>query len=186
MHPTTRDLAFLLSIGSLPAACFKDEGQGSDGTVDATGTTGVTGETGATGGSSTGGEETVATTFLTGQSTGEAETEGAITDPQCAAFANRLLECYSDRPEVYAYYAAYCVMAKVQGMELDGRSCAAAFEAYFVCLAHTECEEFTKPGGPCDDAQEATESACPKYYEKQEEDEDDETTTGGTGDPTMP
>lgn len=189
MHPNTRGLAFLLSLGSLPLGCFKDEMSGGSGTSGA-GTTGTAGTTGADTTGATTGEPTVGlagtsaadtTTGETGTSAGDTSTgsSGASSsgeasgsgttqvdpvDPgdQCLAYAARLAACIPRYAGARPYFAALCEMTKQQGEQLDGQACRDALEAYFVCLATADCAEFDERGlGPCPNQSLQAQVACP-------------------------
>lgn len=214
MHPTTRSLAFLLSLGSLPIACNKDDKEtdstGGDTTTPSSDPTTSTGSstgtdatdptsptptttgpdattTGTTDGTETGATEPAVTTFLTsntdgtdtGFDTDEPPPLPPPTDPTCLAYASHLVTCAPDYAQYRTYIAQYCEYYKMLGMRMDGQGCADAFEAYYVCLTNTDCNDFME--GTCEAESTAIEAACPSLGESSETEGSETTDATGSG-----
>ena len=173
MPTNYRGLAFLLSIGSLPLACSKDDND--DSTTTANTTTGGTTGTGTDATDPT--QATVASDptngTTTGATDGQTDTSLATTEPQPTTFltsdsesAGTGFETESDTdlppptdPTCIAYgkHLAECIPRYAryetyfaQDCEYtkmdgmaDGDACIKALEAAFVCLSMADCAEFT-------------------------------------------
>lgn len=189
MHPHSRGLALLLSIGSLPIACNKDSEESDSKTSDPTGgsdgnsssgapvTSGTTGGVPTTSGDSVGGttstsgEPTTAasmgfiTTNTTSSTGGETGMLPPVTDPTCIAYGDHLTECYPRYEQYFKYYAYYCQYIKMYAAGTDGQACVDALEAQFVCLTKVPCGEFMKDPPPCAAEIAAVDPACPTLAE---------------------
>jgi hypothetical protein len=209
MHPPYRGLAFLLSIGSLPIACGKENGEsdtnandptsGSDGSssgsVSGTTTTGGSATTGTptTGASDsvsgTSGEPTTGnnsqgfiTTDTTGATGGDTETVPPVTDPTCLAYAANIVMCYPRYADYRQMLAYNCVYYKAYGLRLDGQACADAFEAMFICFSTLSCEDFMNEETPCEKEVATLKQDCPSLPEEGSSSGGDTMgDTGGTG-----
>ena len=186
MPPNYRGLAFLLSLGSLPLACNKDDKDsdaGTDGTSSATDPTGNTGTTGtgtdATEGNSsdpttpdptTGATEPQTTAAATGDT---GDTGGTGVDPTCVAYGQHYVECYPRAAMYQEYITQYCLDAKARALMTDGQPCADAYDAFYVCLSMLECE-----GAGCGPESESIAGACPNMTEEPNETD----VTGDSGD----
>lgn len=192
MHPQYRGVAFLLSLGSLPIACGKDEPADdttTGGPTNAESTVGaeVTGNNPTTSGTSTTagpltttGDGTTAppdpsteppeTTFLTNNSTSSASAEetGGIPDfpppmnPVCQGYADHLIECFPRYSDYGNALGYYCDEYIQYGMRTDGPACAAAIEAMFACFNAIPCEDIEMEGN-CEAEFMAVDAACPSF-----------------------
>lgn len=186
-----RNLAFLVSLGGLPACGpDKDGSSGSDGgsTDDPSSTSTTTTSTsstsdpptggsmgateGATGTSSTSAGVTDATTgpdsvgFITTQTTGSTGegTTGAPPDVQvCLDFGDKLATCIPRYRPYADEYTAYCNQYFALGA-VDGMACTDALDAFFACLNNLECKDFApelEMPMMCLDAASGIGKACP-------------------------
>ncbi|MBK9752367.1 MAG: hypothetical protein IPO88_02465 [Nannocystis sp.] len=187
MHPHSRGLALLLSIGSLPIACNKDSEESDSKDSDSTGTSSTGGgsgtSSGTTGGApttsgdsvggttSTSGEPTTAasmgfiTTNTTSSTGGDTEMLPPVTDPTCIAYGDHLTQCYPRYEQYFKYYAYYCQYIKMYAARTDGQACVDALEAQFVCLTKVACGDFMKDPPPCAAEIAAVDPACPSLVE---------------------
>jgi hypothetical protein len=183
MHPHTRGVAFLLSIGTLPLACKDPPGDETGGTstgqADTTSTSNPT--TGDPPAPATTDDGT-STTTTTGPSTDPPETAFLTTntttgdpdsdsdfppipppeDPVCQGYLDHLNECYPRYPEYNAYYAAYCDYLLDGGLAADGRACREAIEGYFVCFNAVPCGTFDDQ--TCDKEMANAFQSCPNFF----------------------
>lgn len=167
MHPNYRGLAFLMSLGSLPIACARDDNE-SDTTTAATDPTANTGTatgtdatdptatapttttpddttTGPTGGMD---DTTSVTTFVTDPTTttdGTTDGQPPATDPTCIAYAAHIVECIPRNARYEDYIAQQCQTYKGYGFRADGQPCLDAFEAFYVCITNTDCAVLDSP-----------------------------------------
>lgn len=178
MPTNYRGLAFLLSIGSLPFACTKDNddtdsggstttpgtsptgttGTGSDTTDPTTGssmssdpTTTGNSASGTTTATTTGTTEPEPTTFLTTNTETGFETDEPPpppTDPTCIAYGQHVVECIPRYAGYQDYIAGGCESYKAYALRADGQACVDALEAMYVCLSKVDCAEFMDPGMP--------------------------------------
>ncbi|HEY0138790.1 MAG TPA: hypothetical protein VGB85_32115 [Nannocystis sp.] len=146
MHTSHRGLAFLLSLGSLPLACTKNDNDTDDGGTSGTGSTTTPTTTGDTGASDTG--------VTTG-------------DPDlCVVYAKHIAECNPTESSAYDESLMYCQLYKKYGFEADGKPCEDAFDALYVCLSNTDCAELANQDfGACEAEGAAISTACPTFGE---------------------
>lgn len=209
MHPPSRGLAFLLSLGSLPIACTKEGGEtdtkasdptggsegssGSSGGVSGTTTTGGSATTGTptTGASDSGttGEPTTGNNsqgfITTASSTGATDTDTGgpppVTDPTCIAYGAHIVECFPRYESYRQYIGAYCEYYKKYGLRLDGQACADAFDAMYICFSVLPCEEFMNEDmPPCEKEVATVNQDCPNLPEEGSTGGDTEGDTGGS------
>lgn len=166
MHPPYRGLAFLLSVGSLPIACGKDneesdtkstttttgDGESTTGgtTTSMTGSTTVTPTTGGSGSASetgttdtpgTDGSQGFITTATSSGTTGDTGGPPPVTDPTCIAYGAHIVECFPRYAGYRQEIGGYCEYYKMYGLMADGQACADAIDALFVCLSELPCAE---------------------------------------------
>ncbi len=200
MHTSSRGLAFLLSLGSLPLACTKDDGD-TDGesTTTTVGTTGGATDpgqststtdptTGATDPTDTSSTPPTSSTTSSSSSTTD-EDPGHVTDgpppdsnPACVAYAANAVACEPSNTAGYDEIIMYCEYYMTYGKELDGQACADAFNALYVCYSQLNCADLNdenSDGCPAESA--AIITACPNFTESGDTDTDtgDTTSTGG-------
>lgn len=157
-----RGVAFLLSLGVVPIACFHDGGEvetsagvsatmttSSATTGESEGSEGTAGtETAGTEGTSKGTSEGTSTTE--GATATEGTTEGSSSTGDgtssgtsgvaagCAAYAEHLVDCGLVDPEDEAVPLSYCLDVFASAV-LAGEDCVAASESAVACLAEADC-----------------------------------------------
>ncbi|MDC0718140.1 hypothetical protein [Nannocystis bainbridge] len=139
-----RSLAFLFSLGSLPVACNPKGGATTDGGTG--GTDPTTGTTDGTGSSATDGATTEPTTGPTTTDPGGTTDTGDTTDTgsadeACQAYVAYLLRCEPGLEPMMDAYLAYCSMTRSRTEAVYGPACLALYDAAFVCLGTSECED---------------------------------------------
>ena len=178
MQPSSRGIALLLSIGSLPIACGKGEkgSEGDDSTAAGTGSTGTSDAMTGPGGSTTSGAEgSTSPTSVdvtdtdatepqpTSSTSDDPETGEPIPGPICEAYAAHYVECYPRYARYGADKAASCAFYRDLAVGFDGPVCGEAYDAFLVCLTMTPCADFDNepPDLPCPAESQAQVDACP-------------------------
>lgn len=201
MHPQYRGVAFLLSLGSLPIACGKND---TNDTGDTTGT-GPGPATSTDGNSTTGGTTgpvdpttgdgqsgTVSTTIEPGTTNPETTSPTVSTfetdtfsetgppdpppppeNPVCQSYLAHLEMCMPGDP-YNASNAYYCDGLLAYAFESDGKPCLDAFEAVFACINGLACG--VEPEVGCMNQVADAETKCPNFFGG-----GIDTDTGGTG-----
>ncbi len=145
---TKRNLAFLLSIGTLPLGCSGDDGT-TDGTTDETdGTT--DGTTDATTDATTDSEPTDATTDDEPTTTGTPE-------GVCESYAQSVVTCYGE--DYQQEYLDYCAQS-LQEAAAWSPECLAGWESYYVCISALDCDPSDADVDACDALSVSTFFAC--------------------------
>lgn len=211
MHPHYRGVAFLLSLGTIPIACGKDDP--SDTTETGNGPTNPMTDPGVTTGTPSGTDATSDTappttsgptsvdgttadpdpdtsspntTFLTNNETTEGSDETGPIEPPPPS--NPACIAYLAHLEEcmpgYRYNpeaAAYCDLFLNYGMQVDGPACADAIEAVFACINAAPCD--ATPEENCPDQIAAAGAACPTLFMPPETttDSDSGSDSGSTG-----
>ena len=200
MHPDTRGMAFLMSLGALPIACTSGGGEDSSGgaststtgtTTTGTGTATVatdtpttdptpnpatstsTGTT-STGTTGTGTDTGEPTTYITSDPGGVDMGPPPTDDQGCIVYAAKVIECLPRYADYRQQVATQCAEYKMNGLMLDGQPCADAIEAQNVCFSQASCADLESEAG-CQPEQMAVEAACPNLLAS-------ETDTGGFAD----
>lgn len=134
-----RNIAFLLSLGALPA-CNPDE-------IDPTTGSSGGGTSGVSHGGTTGGAPTTSTgdTTTDGDATGSGTTGGTDdtggASEGCAAYVEYKLKCDLEGSESPAELFAYCTMIRKQIAAIYGPACLTLHDAADACLAQSACDD---------------------------------------------
>lgn len=173
MHPNYRGLGLLLSLGSLPIACTKDDEDTDSSLPSTTETTAKTEATGGTtgpDGTATAGSSSTEAATDTGPAPTSTSvdptadpTEDLPVHPDCQAYATHYAECFPPYANQADNIAARCTFYRNLGAKTDGAACLVAYDAYYVCLTMAPCAELKiePPNQPCKAEQEAEIKACP-------------------------
>ena len=171
MHPNYRGLGLLLSLGSLPIACTKDDEDTDSSLPSSTdpketegatsGSTTKPGTSATSGPTDTGesGTDTMPTTSTTTDDTGE----DLPVNPGCQAYSDHYVECFPAYANQGKGIAARCTFYRNLGQKTDGAACVTAYDAYYVCLTMVPCGalKLEPPNQPCKAEQQAEIEACP-------------------------
>lgn len=155
---TYKHLAFLLSLGSVPA-CFHDiepDAESASGTNNATSTTTTetaTGTTGTTG--ITGTTLSTESTDTLSSSTGTTGTNAG----NCSEFASKVYTC-TDGEENAEYIYTHCHSIRNLHQQIDGANCVLAFDAYSACYGAASCEKLGGNNGSCNEELQTYLQAC--------------------------
>ncbi len=184
-----RDLAFLLSLGHLPVACFTDNGLVTTGPATTPSDTSTTTDTGTTTDATTSDQPTSTATTTTTDATDatdatdttETRTTGEPVDSTgpdddttgeplsytrvCTSyFEHKYVTCGGKTPEEFEYYLGYvldeCLALFNTGLATDGPPCVEAIREYYVCISMLPCSS-EEGMEACLDSGAAMLAACP-------------------------
>lgn len=191
MHTNSRGLALLLSLGSLPIACNKDDNDtASDSTTDSASNTTSSASTGSTGTDPTPTSDPTSTgTGTTTTTMGQTDTTATTTEPQPTTFVTNdsdtndtgfetdtgapaatdpVCIAYGNhlgecvpRDAAYANYFALDCEFIKMSGMIDGPACMKALDAFYVCVSMADCAEFQDDSFPCGKEEDDAGELCP-------------------------
>ncbi len=150
-----KHLAFLLSLGSVPA-CFRDvepDANSASGTDSTTSTTAATTESND---SDTHNSDTA--------STGGGDTQSSSTGPtpeDCLNFAAKVDQCIGNEGgDGSAKLYQYCKSMHSVHLQISGETCQLAFDAYISCYGMATCDELGGQAGTCSQERQTYLQTC--------------------------